>query len=109
MPAYAANKYLDVSATGASVVDIGIKGGNDETRYNYANVAGGAVASDGALHAPAQSTVSSTDPTPTQLYSVSNLTFCFNLGSVSGTVYSDANESTTQDAGDSPLGGWTVR
>jgi hypothetical protein len=108
-PAYASGKYLDFSSTGASIVDVGIKGGNDETRYNYANVAGGAVANDGALHAPAQSTVSSSDPTPTQLYSISNLTFCFNLGSVSGTVYSDVNESTTQDAGDTTLGGWTVR
>jgi hypothetical protein len=108
-PAYGNNKYLDFSATGASVVDVGIKGGTDETRYNYASQAAGSVASDGALHAPAQSTVSASDATPTQLYAVSNLTFCFNLGSVSGTVYTDVNESTAQDAGDTPLSGWTVR
>jgi hypothetical protein len=106
-PAYGGNKYLDFAATGASVVDVGIKGGADETRYYYGSLAGGAVASDGALHAPAQSTAS--DGTPTQLYALSNLTFCFNLGSVSGTVYTDANESTNQDTGDTPLSGWTVR
>jgi hypothetical protein len=108
-PAYGSNKYLDFSATGASVVDVGIKGGADETRYNYTSLAGGSVASDGALHAPAQSVVSGSDSTPTQLYALSNLTFCFNLGSVSGTVYTDVNESTAQDAGDTPLSGWTVR
>jgi hypothetical protein len=108
-PANGGDKYFDFAATGASVVDVGVKGGADETRYNYASVTGGAVASDGALHAPAQSTVSGSDSTPTQLYSLSNVTFCFNLGSVSGTVYTDVNESTAQDAGDTPLSGWTVR
>ena len=77
--------------------------------YNYATQPGGSVVSDGALHAPAQSTVSSTDPTPTALYSVSNLTFCFYVGSVAGTVYNDANQNATNDAGDAGLQGWTVR
>jgi hypothetical protein len=108
-PANGSNKYVDFTSTGAKIVDVGIKGGADETRYNYAGQTGGFVVADGALHAPAQSTVSPTDPTPTQLYSISNLTFCFNIGSVSGTVYTDVNENATNDSGDTPLAGWTVR
>jgi SdrD B-like domain len=113
--AYANGKYLDFDSTGAAVVDVGIKGGTDETRYNYSGqVSGGgpnlgSVSSDGIMHAPAQTTDSSTG-LPTQLYSVSNLTFCFNLlpGSVSGKVFQDTNQNGTNDTGDSPLA-WTVR
>jgi SdrD B-like protein len=112
--AYDNDKYLDFSATGAAVVDVGIKGGSDETRYNYnGQVQGagpnlGSVTSDGAMHAPAQST--DANGVPTQLYSVSNLTFCFNLltGSVSGTIYRDANQNGTNDTGDAAQSGWTV-
>jgi hypothetical protein len=112
-PAYANGKYLDFQSTGAAVVDVGIKGGTDETRYNYSGQAGagpnlGSVSSDGIMHAPAQTTDSTTG-LPTQLYSVSNLTFCFDLtGSVSGTVFQDKNQNGTNDSGDSPLA-WTVR
>jgi hypothetical protein len=109
LPASGNQKYVDFTSTGARVVDAGIKGGTDETRYNYAGQTGGFVIGDGSLHAPAQATVSSTDPTPTQLYAISNITFCFNVGSASGTVYNDVNESTTMDTGDTPLAGWTVR
>ena len=35
LPGYANQKYMDVSSTGAAIVDIGIKGGNDETDYRY--------------------------------------------------------------------------
>ena len=42
-PAYANNKYVDFTSTGARVVDVGIKGGADETRYNYATQPGGSV------------------------------------------------------------------
>jgi len=113
-PAYANGKYLDFQSTGAAVVDVGIKGGTDETRYNYSGqVSGGgpnlgSVPSDGIMHAPAQTTDSSTGQ-PTQLYSVSNLTFCFDLaGSVSGKVFQDKNQNGTNDSGDSALS-WTVR
>lgn len=113
-PAYANGKYLDFQSTGAAVVDVGIKGGTDETRYNYSGqVSGGgpnlgSVSSDGIMHAPAQTTDPNTG-LPTQLYSVSNLTFCFDLaGSVSGKVFQDKNQNGTNDTGDSPLS-WTVR
>ncbi len=118
LPAYANQKYISFTSTGAAIVDVGIKGGTDEARYNYDNaVTGlsnpdyGAVASDGYLHAPAQSTVSSGNLTPTSLYSISNLTFCFELGVTgSGTVYQDAGPfpNGTRDAGEPGLPGWTV-
>jgi SdrD B-like domain len=120
------DKWASFAATGAKVVDVGIKGGTDETWYNYdqaapafpyapANDSGGYVTADGGtatlgtLHAPAQDTSAN----PVTLYSVSNLTFCYNAGSVSGTVYLDANKDGTNDAtpspADTPLSGWTVR
>ena len=106
LPAYANQKYMDVSSTGAAIVDIGIKGGNDETDYRYSGLPPGYITADGALHAPAQATLA--DGTPTTLYSISNLTFCFDVrGSVSGTVYHDVNESGTNDD-NSPQSGWTV-
>jgi hypothetical protein len=107
LPGYANQKYMDVSSTGAAIVDIGIKGGNDETDYRYSGQPLGYTTADGALHAPAQTTLA--DGTPTALYSISNLTFCFDVrGSVSGTVYHDVNESGTNDD-NSPQSGWTVR
>jgi len=116
LPAYANDKYVSFTSTGAAIADVGIKGGTDTARYNYSGQSGvtgnpnyGAVTSDGYLHAPAQSTVSSTNLTPTSLYSISNLTFCFSLaGSVSGSVYQDANQNGTKDTGDTGQSGWTV-
>jgi SdrD B-like domain len=106
LPAYANQKYVDVSSTGAAIVDIGIKGGTDTTDYRYSGQPGGFTTADGALHAPAQATLS--DGTPTALYSISNLTFCFDVrGSVSGTVYRDLNQNGTNDD-TSPQSGWTV-
>ena len=106
LPAYANQKYVDVSSTGAAIVDIGIKGGADETRYSYAGLPGGFTTADGALHAPAQATLA--DGTPTTLYSISNLTFCFNVrGSVSGTVYQDLNRNGENDDS-STQSGWAV-
>jgi len=116
LPAYSKDKYVSFSATGAKIVDVGIKGGTNTTRYNYAGQPGGYVTGhdvlsgdplDGNLHAPAQSVGANGDPI--QLYSVSNLTFCFNLGSVSGSIYQDQNQNTTNDTGDTPLSGWSVR
>jgi hypothetical protein len=116
LPAYANDKYVSFSSTGgAAIVDVGIKGGTDTARYNYAgfpvpgatNTNYGSVSSDGYLHAPAQSFDSNNNPT--SLYSVSNLTFCFNLaGSASGTVYRDVNENGTKDTSESGQSGWTV-
>ena len=107
LPAYGNQKYVDVSSTGAAIVDIGIKGGNDETDYRYSLLPAGYVTADGALHAPAQATRS--DGTPTTLYSISNLTFCFDVsGAVSGTVYKDLNQNAQNDDG-SPQSGWTVK
>jgi hypothetical protein len=107
-PANTGNKYVDlVTSSGAKIVDIGIKGGLDETRYRYGLTTDGFITADGALHAPAQSTT--TDNTPTQLYSISNLTFCFGMSGVSGSVYNDVNQDSDNDSGDTPLSGWTVR
>ena len=113
-PAYATDKYVSFSSTNAAIADVGIKGGTDTARYNYTGKSGvtgnptyPSVASDGYLHAPAQSVDSSGNPT--SLYSVSNLTFCFELsGSVAGTVYLDGNQSGTQNAGELGQPGWTV-
>src|SRR5262245_5890236 len=92
LPAYANGKYVDVSSTGAAIVDIGIKGGNDSTDYRYSGQPAGFTTADGALHAPAQATLA--DGTPTALYGISNLTFCFDVsGFVSGTVYRDLNQN----------------
>ena len=111
-PAYANDKYVNFTATGTKVVDVGIKGGTDTTRYAYGSKPLGYVTggnpTDSYLHAPAQSV--DANNTPTQLYSVSNMTFCFDVGgSVSGTVYRDSNENGTNDAGDTAQSGWTVR
>jgi len=116
-PAYANDKYVTVSSTGgAAIVDIGIKGGTDTARYNYAglpvpgvvNPVYGSVTGDTYLHAPAQSV--NGQGTPTSLYSVSNLTLCFDVaGSVSGKVYGDADQNGSFNSGDSGLAGWTVR
>ena len=106
LPGYANQKYVDVSSTGAAIVDIGIKGGDDETDYRYSGLPAGYVTADGALHAPAQAT--DADGMPTTLYSISNLTFCFDVrGSVSGTVYHDLNQNGQNDD-NSPQSGWTV-
>ena len=107
LPAYANQKYVDVSSSGAAILDIGIKGGSDSTHYRYSGLPGGFTTADGALHAPAQATLS--DGTPTALYSISNLTFCFNgVGSISGTVYQDLNQNGGNDDS-SPQSGWTVK
>ncbi len=111
-PAYANDKYVSISSTGAAIVDIGIKGGTDSARYNYTGLFSNptyapGISSDGYLHAPAQSVDGQGNPT--SLYSVSNLTFCFDLaGSASGKVYADANENSSPDAGETGLAGWTV-
>lgn len=98
LPAYANDKYVSISSTGAAITDVGIKGGTDTARYNYSSL--GFVTSDGNLHAPAQSVDASSNPT--SLYSVSNLTFCFNLGgSVSGIVFNDTNNNSSKDFGES--------
>jgi SdrD B-like protein len=112
------------STTSAKVIDVGIKGGTDSTWYDYQRAdatlfpsyaatdtsqagyvtadGGNATSTDG-MHAPAQNTVGPI------LYSVSNLTFCYGLGSASGHVYQDANENGTNDGGDTALPGWAVR
>lgn len=112
LPAYTNDKYVSVTSTGAAIVDIGIKGGTDTARYNYSGIVQpnpvfGFVTDDGNLHAPAQSVNSSGNPT--SLYSVSNLTFCFNLGStVSGSVFNDANNNGSRDSGEGGQQSWTV-
>src|SRR5262245_21523833 len=79
LPAYTNDKYVSISATGAAIVDIGIKGGTDTARYNYTGLTppGGAIPADGAnanygsisgdtyLRAPAQT--ANANGIPTQL------------------------------------------
>ena len=83
------DKYFDYTVNGAAVYAVGVKGGSNSAKYVYpstspANAAkwpafakpgDKALYSDARLHAPAQSVDSSGNPT--QLYSVSNVTFCF--------------------------------
>ena len=119
LPAYANDKYLSFTSTGAVVTDVGVDAGQDEnqdikgvtdvTRYSYSRLPGGFVTADGYLHPPAESVDKSGNPT--RLYSFSHVTFCFNLptATVSGTVYRDANQNGKYDTGtDSAQSGWTV-
>jgi hypothetical protein len=102
---------LDVTSSGAEILGIGIKGGTQSTAYNYATgTAGGYVTSDSGLHAPLQTfTLSGTTETGSQFYSISQLTVCYRpLGSVSGRVYDDLDQSGAYSSGDTGLGGWTV-
>lgn len=101
---------LDLTSAGAEILGIGIKGGTQSTAYNYTGTAGGYVTSDSALHAPLQSfAVSGGVETGSQFYSISQLTVCYRpLGSVSGRVYDDLDQSGAYSSGDTGLGGWTV-
>jgi hypothetical protein len=98
---------LDVTSSGAEILGIGIKGGTQSTAYDYRP---GHVSGDTGLHAPLQSfSVSGGVETGTQFYSISQLTVCYRpLGSVSGIVYDDLDQSGSHSAGDTGLGGWTV-
>ncbi len=122
------SQTLDVSASGAEILGIGIKGGTQSTAYNY--VSGPyvtssppytalpgpnptSVAGDTGLHAPAQNftianALGGIVETPTQYYSISQLTVCYTQGSVSGTVYQDSNFSGGFDSGEPTLSGWTI-
>jgi hypothetical protein len=105
-PAYANDKYVSFTSTGAVIYDIGVKGGTDTARYRYP----AGTSSDADLHGPAQS--AGANLVPTQLYSVSQITFCFApSGSIAGTVYRDNTQPAngSQDAGDPGLAGWTVK
>lgn len=105
-PAYANQTYINVTAIGALIYDIGIKGGTDTTHYAYLSDLGHPVSADENLHAPAQATDS--NGTPTQLYGISQMAICYQpTGSVSGTVYQDLNQNGTNDDS-SPQSGWTV-
>jgi hypothetical protein len=114
-PAWGSDKYMSFTSSGAAIVDVGIKGGSDTARYNYAGlpVPGvtnpnlGFVASDTYLHAGAQSVNGSGKPT--LLYSVSNVTFCFDVaGKALGKVFNDANANGTRDSSESGQSGWTL-
>jgi hypothetical protein len=107
------DQTLEITATGAGIVDLGINGGTHTARYNYdgswadstnwGNPVPGFTMHDAGLHAPAQSS--------NQLYSLSHVDICYSLvGTVSGTVYQDktAPANGSQDQGDPGLSGWTV-
>ncbi len=98
---------LDVTSSGAEILGIGIKGGTQSTAYDYRP---GHVTADSALHAPLQNfTVTNGVESGSQFYSISQLTVCYRpLGSASGIVYDDLDQSGTHSAGDTPLAGWTV-
>lgn len=71
-PAYASDTYVSFTVSGATVYDVFVKGGSQTTLYTY----GSGTTGDGYLHAPAQSVDKKTGE-PTQLYSISHMTFCF--------------------------------
>lgn len=96
------DKFFDFTITGAAASDIGVKGGSETARYAYAASTVGPVIADTALHA--------TLDNQGKLYNLSNVTFCYGTGAaVSGTVFADANDNATRDAGESGQQGWTVK
>lgn len=103
------HQLLDVSATNAVILGIGVNGGSDTTVYDYRP---SGVPADTGLHAPASKysgVVNGVEQNITQYYGISHLTVCYEpVLSLSGTVYNDLNQSGTQDSGDLPLSGWTV-
>ena len=111
----AQGQTLNVVAHGAAILGILIKGGNDNTAYNYkAFYQGGSVASDTALHAPAKSWSSTTTGTTTtesgsSFYTISQLDVCYTVVSyIEGNVYQDLNQNSANDDS-SPRVGWTVK
>jgi len=124
------HQTLAVTATGAEILGIGIKGGTQSTAYDYVHgpyVTGDypftlssgsnptSVTADTGLHAPAQnfSTMFSSGignvESPSQYYSISQLNVCYAQGSVGGTVYEDLNSNGSYDSGtDTTLAGWTM-
>jgi hypothetical protein len=109
-PAYANNTYFSFTSTGAAIVDVGVDGQNerDAARYNYSGLSGGAVTSDGYLHADATKTNS--DGSTKTLDGLDDMSFCYNqFAPISGTAFIDANGSgTNDDTVDPAAGGLTV-
>ena len=96
------DKYFDFTITGAAASDVGVKGGSETARYAYSQSSVGPVTSDTALHA--------TLDNQGKLYNLSNVTFCYGTGfSISGTVFNDVDFSGSNNTGDTPRSGRTVK
>jgi hypothetical protein len=114
------NNLLSFVSTGASIVDVGVKGGTQTTLYNYDGYVGtppapnptpnypGSVTQDSNLHPPVSKTSGSGANTTYTFYTVSHVGFCYKpVATVSGTVYTDPDGSHNAN-NSSPLAGATV-
>lgn len=110
------SQSLDVTAHGAAILGIGIKGGTQSTAYDYlhntAVVPAGYVTSDTGLHAPLQNNSYTVDANKVEsgssFYSISLLNVCYTvLSYVQGAVYEDVNQNGANDDS-SPRAGWTL-
>jgi hypothetical protein len=111
--------YFNFTLTGATILGVGVKGGNQSALYQYSPpgvIRGDANNfTDGYLHATAQAWTQGTIPEQTtQLYTVSQLTFCYLPSThVAGTVYQDGNATTLangiEDGSDAGIAGVTMR
>lgn len=96
-------QFLDYTIDGAVALDVVVKGGSDSAHYDNEASQAGPLAADTKLHATRSTTGSK------KLYDVSHTTFCLSrLGTISGTVYEDANESQAKNTFEPGLEGWTV-
>ena len=108
---------LGVTAHGAAILALGIKGGNDTTAYDYrgldypADGGAGWVTADTGLHAPASkfTVTGNTETNITQYYGVSLLNVCYRpLVTVSGTAFKDLGGDGSISPGDTGIGGLAV-
>jgi hypothetical protein len=104
------DKYFSFVAHGAAIIGVGVNGGTQTTAYDYRTTTNGYVTQDGAVTGQSLSSTGLHAPQgPNQLYSVSHLTFCYKVGTVTGRVYQDLNyDGANNDGSTAGLGGWTV-
>ena len=98
------NALTRFSSTGAAIVDVGIKGGTQTTRYNYDGTVPqpstypgpfpGTVTNDTSLHPP----ISGTDKQGNPLYyTISHTGFCYSpIAAISGTAFTDSDGDGSQ-------------
>ena len=99
---------LEIDAQNAAILGIAIKGGNDNTAYDYTGlqygpgIGQGWTPADGNLHSPASKfTISGTTETGSQFYTVSQLTVCYlPLATISGQAYVQTGSGNTPLPGD---------
>ena len=105
-------KWFAYQATGATVFDVAVKGGNDQAWYDYGS---NGVSADGATSAGGVPTTSTglhaTKKSDGSFYVASITTFCYTkAATLSGTVYNDlnGNGAKTDTPAELGLSGWVV-